>query len=157
MVSCTVILQRHIYRKTSLKSNKLACKFTVWSIPFSKKWVIEMKRLLIDDMRTIEGCVIARDFFSGVRLLQECQWDELLLDHDLGPNSVKYGKEWTGHDVISWLEVNPRYLPGKITLVTSNPVGRQRMEAGIRKLYERQARWEKAGFSCRSIENVRCY
>ena len=103
-----------------------------------------MKRiLLIDDMRKIacdngEKITIARDFFTGIRLLQEGNWDELLLDHDLGPDSVKYGKEWTGYDVINWLERNPKLLPGKITCVSSNPVGREKIEKVAAKLYKDQ-------------------
>jgi hypothetical protein len=95
-----------------------------------------MKRiLLIDDMRTFSGCVIARDFFAGLQHLMDSDWDELLLDHDLGPDSFKHNREWTGYDVVCWLERNPKYLPGKITCVSSNPVGRVRIEKVVKKLY----------------------
>lgn len=97
-----------------------------------------MKILMIDDMRTGSewgDITIARDFFTGVRYLQEEEWDLLLLDHDLGPDSVKYKKEWTGYDVMQWLEMNPQYLPGRIQCISANPVGRKRIEVVIDKLY----------------------
>lgn len=54
----------------------------------------------------------------------------LCLDHDLGNATEK-----TGYDVICFLEENTHFLPKEIFLVTSNPVGRQRMQQVIDKLY----------------------
>lgn len=107
-----------------------------------------MKRiLLIDDARSLEQvhkhqsndsyiASIARDYFEGIRLLrEEGPWDVLYLDHDLA--SFIEGKEKTGYDVICWLEENTEYLPlNGIYCVSSNPVGRQRIEQVIKKLYE---------------------
>lgn len=94
-----------------------------------------MKTLLIDDIRDIKADRIARDFTDGlIALRYEGPWDLVLLDHDLanfGPN----GKEYTGYDILCWLEENPKYLPKKIILVTANPVGRQRMQQVLNKLY----------------------
>lgn len=84
--------------------------------------------LLIDDLRTIIGAVTCRTYAEGIAALQATYWDTLYLDHDLG-------EEKTGYDVMCFLEANPDRLPGKIKLVTSNPVGRERMEVVIRKLY----------------------
>ena len=94
-----------------------------------------MKILLIDDMRTYVGAEVARDFFTGLQMIMDGGWDLLLLDHDLGPDSVRHGKEWTGYDVMCWLEENQKYLPGRVQCVSSNPVGRKKIETVIRKLY----------------------
>jgi hypothetical protein len=97
----------------------------------------EKKILLIDDVRNIERCSrIARTYFEGIILLQLCKWDELLLDHDLGPCSVYKEREYTGYDIMCWLEEFPEYLPKKISCVSANPVGRRRIEQVIQKLYE---------------------
>lgn len=96
-----------------------------------------MKRLLIDDTRTIEGCRIARNYFTGLHLLRNGEWDELLLDHDLGPESVICDIEYTGYHVMCWLEEHPEHLPKKITCISANPVGRKRIEQVIKKLYEK--------------------
>lgn len=91
--------------------------------------------LLIDDCRNITVDVIARNYFEGIKQLElNGPWDQLLLDHDLA--SFKDGKEWTGYDVMCWLEVNPQYLPGEIICVSSNPVGVKRIEQVIRRLYD---------------------
>ena len=96
--------------------------------------------LLIDDVREYASpCVVARTYRDGILALQHMSpWDELWLDHDLGAIERQYtetGRELTGYDVLCWLEQNPSFLPKKIILVTSNPVGRDRMEKLIKKLY----------------------
>lgn len=96
----------------------------------------EKKILLIDDIRTIEGCRIARNYFTGLHLLRNQKWDELLLDHDLGPESTVRGVEFTGYNVMCWLEEHLEHLPKKITCISANPVGRKRIEQVIKKLYE---------------------
>lgn len=93
-----------------------------------------MRTLLIDDLRNIEADRVARTFDDGiVALRDEGPWDELFLDHDLGDFVI--GTERTGEHIMKFLEENPQYLPGNIILVTANPVGRQRMEVIIKKLY----------------------
>jgi len=58
----------------------------------------------------------------------------LYLDHDLA--SFEGDKEKTGYDVICWLEENTEYLPiHGIYCVSSNPVGRSRINQVIDKLY----------------------
>jgi hypothetical protein len=85
--------------------------------------------LVIDDLRTFsEATSHARTFADGVTALVSEKWDKLYLDHDLGETK-------TGYDVMCWLEINPKCLPREIILVTSNPVGRQRMQMVIDKLY----------------------
>jgi len=91
-----------------------------------------MRTLLIDDLRNIEADRVARTFDDGiVALRDEGPWDELFLDHDYGdPDPHK-----NGEGIMKFLEENPGLLPGNIILVTANPVGRQRMEVIIDKLY----------------------
>lgn len=92
-----------------------------------------MKTLLIDDMRDIKVDRIARTYDDGIQALtNEGPWDILYLDHDLGEEDPKK----TGYGIINFLEANPDKLPGKIELVTSNPVGRKQMQTVIERLYK---------------------
>ena len=93
--------------------------------------------MLIDDTRDLECSVIARNYWEGIKQLEaNGPWDELLLDHDLASYD-KHGRERTGYDIMLFLEQFPQHLPGKITLVTANPVGRDRMQTVIERLYAR--------------------
>lgn len=93
--------------------------------------------LLIDDCRNLKADVIARNYEEGIRQLEfNGYWDVLLLDHDLA--SFNNDKEYTGYDVMCWLEANTEFLPGRIECVSSNPVGRQRIQQVIDKLYKEQ-------------------
>ena len=93
------------------------------------------KTLLIDDMRNIPADVIARTFQEGIdALLTEGPFDILYLDHDLADWEEGH-REKTGYDIMCFLEENPHLLPKQIILVTSNPVGRARMQAVIDRLY----------------------
>ena len=96
-----------------------------------------MKTLVIDDLRVFHYAdKHARTFWDGLSALQEEKWELLLLDHDLASFDAD-GKEFTGYDILCYLEENPQYLPDKILLVTSNPSGRERMQKLIYRLYER--------------------
>jgi hypothetical protein len=102
------------------------------------------KYLLIDDLRTPDMVMpghfitesytitVARSYEDGISALQRESWDVLYLDHDLGDKSAR---EMTGYDVICFIEMNPDLKPGKVVPVTSNPVGRQRINQVIAKLY----------------------
>jgi hypothetical protein len=95
-----------------------------------------MKTLLIDDVRDVGNPdIIARNYQSGIIMLSTAHWDLLLLDHDLASYD-EHGKEKTGYDIMCWLEQYPERLPKKIELVTSNPVGRKKMQTVIDKLYK---------------------
>lgn len=72
--------------------------------------------LLVDDVRDLNCSCIARTFQAAFFLLNNCQFDEMYLDFDLG------GQE-TGLDVLK----HCYYLPTKIQIVTMNPVGRQQI------------------------------
>jgi len=95
------------------------------------------RRLGIDDCRELSHCsVLCRNYSDGIKALETMgPWDELFLDHDLA--SYVDGVEKTGYDVMLFLEQNPNLLPGEIILVTSNPVGRQRMQVVIDRLYKK--------------------
>ncbi|WP_412471359.1 cyclic-phosphate processing receiver domain-containing protein [Halobacteriovorax sp. RT-1-4] len=96
-----------------------------------------MKTLLIDDIRTIPATYTARTYQDGIRKLSTESWDLLLLDHDLGCFDDTTGRELTGYDIVCWLEKNPNHLPKTTKLVTSNPVGRDRMNLVLKSLYKK--------------------
>lgn len=96
------------------------------------------RKLLIDDRRYMSNVnVIALTYTEGIfQLEKNGPWDLLYLDHDLGAtiiNDKVYLK--TGYDIMCWLELNSKYLPKKITLVTDSPPGRKSMQQVIDKLY----------------------
>lgn len=94
-----------------------------------------MKTLLIDDLRNIPADIVARNYDAGIEALRDQgPFDLLYLDHDLG--DYAHGVEKTGYDIMLFLEENPQYLPKEIKLVTSNPVGRRKMQVVIDKLYK---------------------
>lgn len=104
-----------------------------------------MKTLLIDDLRTVEFVDhkwgvkvtdVARTFAEGINALKEGNIDTLLLDHDLACFDDE-GNELTGYKIMLFLEEHPEYLPNKILLVTSNPVGRAKMQTVIDKLFQK--------------------
>lgn len=109
-----------------------------------------MRILLIDDMRDIDSQVrkyianvdgwighVDRTYDHGIASLKEDgPWDILFLDHDLA-SFDEGGREKTGYDVICFLEANPEFLPKKIIIVSANPVGRQKMQTVIDRLYRR--------------------
>ncbi len=93
-----------------------------------------MKILLIDDKRNLEVAThTARSYIEGILLLQSEPFDLVLLDHDLG--DFHNGKEYTGYDILCWLEQNQQYLPEEIVLVTDNASARQKMQLVIDKIY----------------------
>ena len=80
-----------------------------------------MKTLLIDDMRDIKADVVARTYDEGIESLKtQGPFSKLFLDHDLGEEDPRK----TGYGIMNFLEANPELKPGKIILVTSNPVGK---------------------------------
>lgn len=104
-----------------------------------------MKTLLIDDLRDVEFVNknwnvnvtdVARTFAEGINALKAGSVDTLLLDHDLACFDDE-GNELTGYKVMLFLEEHPEYLPKSIILVTSNPVGRAKMQTVIDKLFQK--------------------
>lgn len=80
--------------------------------------------LLIDDMRNLSTEAIARTPEAAKQLLSLRCWYCVCFDHDLGCRAE------TGYDILVWA-INNEYLPSMVQLVTSNPVGRERMAAAL--------------------------
>ena len=104
-----------------------------------------MKILAIDDVRDFpQAWITARTYKMGLRCLRDMgPWDELRLDHDLGAVHMSYndtGKEMTGYDICLFLEENLDHRPRVIVLVTSNPVGKKKMETSLASMGYEQAR-----------------
>lgn len=103
-----------------------------------------MTRLLIDDCRLPgtgiipEGVLVARTFREGIRLLKELKGmiDVLYLDHDLA--CFEGEQEFTGYDVMLFLEKYPDFCPKELILVTANPVGRDKMQAAWEAIQQRK-------------------
>ena len=104
-----------------------------------------MKTLLIDDLREVEFVNknwnvnvtdVARTFAEGINALKAGNVETLLLDHDLACFDEE-GNELTGYKIMIFLEEHPEYLPKQILLVTSNPVGRAKMQTVIDKLFKK--------------------
>lgn len=97
-----------------------------------------MASLIIDDKvedKGIKADRVAVNYAQGIAALEEQYWDVLYLDHDLGDFSGPGGRELNGYSIMCWLEQHPEHLPGRIVIVSHNPVGRVNMMAVIRKLY----------------------
>jgi hypothetical protein len=100
-----------------------------------------MQTLLIDDKRTLDVTRIVRNYNDGIAALQERQWDVLYLDHDLGDFTGPNGSERNGYHIVCFLEANPEFLPKRIEVVSSNPVGRSNIAAVLGKFYPEWRRW----------------
>ncbi len=111
-------------------------------------------KIFLDDIRPCpEGHIVARNPQAFYFLVTN-NFDsitEISMDHDLG-HWDDSGKEVTGYDLLCWLEelitsINstrtilgqptPK-IPFAIKVHSSNPVGKQRMEAVINKLYAKE-------------------
>lgn len=99
-----------------------------------------MKSLLIDDVRDIHVDVIARNYKSAIELLKAHTWEEVLIDHDIASYDES-GREYTGYDVVCWMEANlpPERIPKTMRCVSANPVGRQKIEQVIEILNSRRS------------------
>jgi len=96
-------------------------------------------KIFLDDVRNApEGFTRVYDPFSCILLLEENKGNvEILsLDHDLG---LFFGKEkeYTGYDVLLWLERNPQYMPKSICIHSANPVARKKMFQTIESIERR--------------------
>lgn len=79
--------------------------------------------LLIDDTRDLGCDVIARTPEAAKYLLSNGKWECVCLDHDLGSTE-------SGYDILIWALDN-NLLPDKVQLVSSNPIGRERMRVAL--------------------------
>lgn len=76
--------------------------------------------LLIDDKRDLNCEAIARTSEVAKKLIALGGWDCICFDHDLG-------EETTGYNILEWMINDLNLYPKRIQLVTSNPVGRNKM------------------------------
>ena len=67
---------------------------------------------------TASGCI---------EKLTSQDWDYLFLDHDLGDDTL----HGTGSLVSRFLHDNPSYIPTRVVLHSSNPVGVERMKKDL--------------------------
>ena len=81
-------------------------------------------RLLIDDERTYDADIIARNYAAGLAVLRTGVITHLLLDHDLG--DIIDGKEFTGYTVLQ-TALPEGIVPEHVQLVTANPPAKIRM------------------------------
>ena len=79
--------------------------------------------LLIDDERNLNTEVVARTAAAGRKLLALGDWECVCFDHDLGDTE-------SGYDVLVW-GIKNDFIPSRVQLVTSNPVGRQNMRNAL--------------------------
>jgi hypothetical protein len=100
--------------------------------------------LLVDDVRSLEADIIARNFLAATTILANLNIEELSIDHDLGVDLSPirgYGlsKEFenSGYGLILWLlsyEETSLYvsvLPKTISIISKNPVGVQRIRDAL--------------------------
>lgn len=88
-------------------------------------------RLFVDDQREpewfgLEGWTVARTSAEAIAILSRGRVVECSLDHDLGGDD-------TGYKVACWMEANGVWPKDGTRCHSANPVGKQRIEAAIRK------------------------
>lgn len=94
-----------------------------------------MKVWLDDERPAPGGWVHVKDFAECLVALGQNEVSELSLDHDLGDPEPTM----TGYGVVLFIESmaavgNWEYVPDKMRVHSANPVGRAKMEAGIRSI-----------------------
>ena len=98
-------------------------------------------KIYLDDCRQCpEGWTLAKTAQEAIDLLLENKdiVTHISLDHDLGPEEAG-----TGYDVACWIEeryyTDADWIAPQWAIHSSNPVGRQRMSAALRRL--QQFKW----------------
>lgn len=87
-----------------------------------------------DERETPSGWVRVYWPDEAVPLLETGDVEVVSLDHDLGDD-----EKGTGYDVILWIEeavFTRGFQPPEILVHSANPAARQRMEAGIARIYK---------------------
>ena len=80
--------------------------------------------LLVDDKRDLNCECIARNSEAAKRLIALGGWECVCFDHDLGEKT-------DGYDILCWALEND-FLPDMVQIVTSNPVGKERMSLALK-------------------------
>ena len=96
--------------------------------------IVEGLKVFLDDIRTPPtGWILTKTPEETIKLLKTGKVTDLSLDHDLGENVGN------GYDVILWIEEEVytfNFIPPNIKVHSSNVSAREKMEAGINKIYE---------------------
>jgi hypothetical protein len=96
--------------------------------------------LLIDDFREFDVDHIAKTAQDGRKALLSFPATHLYMDHDLGELS-----DTEGYQVITWA-LEREVCPAHVMLVTSNPVGRDKMAAALENAgYTKKGNWYVQG------------
>ncbi len=93
-----------------------------------------MKVYLDDERDTPEGWVRVYWPEEAIELLKTGEVVEISLDHDLGDD-----EHGTGYDVVLWIEeavITSGFTPPVIKVHSANSSARQKMELGIRNIYQ---------------------
>jgi hypothetical protein len=97
-------------------------------------------KVYLDDVRPIpkgEGWILVKTVPALIALIHLIgdQIDEISLDHDLGEN------ERPGYDFVNWLEekvyTGEYSAVPKLKVHSKNPVGKKKMENGIRQIWKK--------------------
>lgn len=94
-------------------------------------------KIFLDDVRDCPpGWVLAKTAREAIDLFRTNEVSEISFDHDLGPLGCG-----TGYDVAKWLELqvitDTNFIcPEKMTIHSSNPVGRKNIQAAIDSIYK---------------------
>jgi hypothetical protein len=94
-----------------------------------------MKVYLDDRRRPPNGWILVRWPAEAIALLQTGNVTDLSLDHDLGGDDMFETR--TGYDVLVWIEkavALHRFVPPRITIHSSNPAGRARMNLAVQSI-----------------------
>ena len=96
-------------------------------------------KVWLDDVRSApDGWLHVKTPGEVIEHLRAGDVEELSLDHDLGLVTPE-GKEWTGYDVLAWIEEqvatsdSPPAVP-RISIHSANSVGRDRMERALESI-----------------------
>lgn len=103
-------------------------------------------KIWLDDVRPLpdDTWTPAKNYVEAIRLLTENDVDDMSFDHDLGicgdcitaTLPCDCTCHLTGHDVILWIEEHNKWPKQRPTCHSSNPPGRQRIEAAISRHYD---------------------
>lgn len=94
-----------------------------------------MKIYLDDERKTPEGWIRVYWPEEAIKYLKSGKVTEISLDHDLGDDD-----HGTGYDVVLWIEeavITQAFKPPKILVHSANPSAKQKMELGIRSIYQK--------------------
>ena len=92
-------------------------------------------KLYLDDIRTPpdDSWQVVRTAEEAIEILKTGKVNAMSFDHDLGE-----GKK-TGYDVLVWIErevFKKKMNPPKMKTHTQNPVGKEKMEAAMIKIWD---------------------